>query len=51
MTKVKALPPAEKAALVVRSKLSRAQKLATVKSATNKVKTPAKVDFVRSVRG
>ena len=51
MTKVKTLPPAEKAALVVRSKLSRTQKMATVKSATKKVKTSARVDFVRSVRG
>jgi len=48
---MKRMSSAERSARVVRSKMSRAKKMATVKSATKKVKTSAKVDFVRSVRG
>jgi hypothetical protein len=51
MAKVKTLTSAEKSARVVRSKMSRAKKLATVRSATKRVKTSAQVDFVRSIRG
>lgn len=51
MTKVKALSPAKKAARVVRSTMSRDRKLATVKSATKRVNTSARVDFVRIIRG
>jgi hypothetical protein len=51
MTKVKALPKADKAALIVRSKMGRAKKEAAVRSATSRVRTSATVDFVRSVRG
>jgi hypothetical protein len=51
MAKVKAISAGEKAARVVRSKLTPAQKRAAVKAATKKVRTSATLDFVRSVRG
>ena len=51
MAKVKRMSSAERSARVVRSKMSRAKKMATVKAATKRVKTSARVDFVRSVRG
>jgi len=51
MTKVKTISASERAARVVRSKLTPAQKRAAIRAATKKVRTSARIDFVRSVRG
>jgi hypothetical protein len=51
MKNVKAVPPGDKAARVVRSKLTAAQKRAAVRAATTRVRTSVQLDFVCSVRG